>query len=77
MNEAGLVIDEMQWIQHQMDNAATVDEVLRTDSKIRIVSHFGQSHYFVCDKTGKVATIEWIGGQNGEAVSRPGWRYRR
>lgn len=56
-------IDEMQWIQYQLDNSASVDDVLQTNSRVRIVSHFGQSHYFVCDKTGKVATVEWIDGK--------------
>lgn len=56
-------IDEIQWLQYQFDNCATVDEVIQTDSKLRIVGFFGKSHYFVCDKNGKSATIEWINGK--------------
>lgn len=56
-------IDEIQWLQYQFDNCATVDEVIQTDSKIRIVGFFGKSHYYVCDKNGKSATIEWIDGK--------------
>jgi penicillin V acylase-like amidase (Ntn superfamily) len=56
-------IDEIQWLQYQFDNCATVDEVIQTDSKIRITGFFGKSHYFVCDKNGKSATIEWINGK--------------
>jgi penicillin V acylase-like amidase (Ntn superfamily) len=56
-------IDEIQWLQYQFDNCATVDEVLATDSKLRISGFFGQSHYFVCDAGGKAAVIEWIDGK--------------
>lgn len=56
-------IDEIQWLQYQFDNCATVDEVIQTDSILRIVGFFGKSHYFVCDKNGKAATIEWIDGK--------------
>jgi choloylglycine hydrolase len=55
-------IDEIQWLQYQFDNYATVDEVIQNDSKLRIVGFFGKSHYFVCDRNGKSATIEWING---------------
>jgi choloylglycine hydrolase len=57
------VLDEIQWLQYQFDNCATVDEVIQTDPKLRIVGFFGKSHYFVCDKNGKAATIEWIDGK--------------
>jgi choloylglycine hydrolase len=57
------VIDEVQWIQYQLDNCATVDEVLRTDGVLRIELFTGKSHYFVCDRSGKVAVVEWVGGE--------------
>lgn len=57
------VIDEVQWIQYQLDNCSTVDDVLRTEGVLRIELFTGKSHYFVCDRTGKVAVIEWIGGK--------------
>jgi penicillin V acylase-like amidase (Ntn superfamily) len=56
-------IDEIQWLQYQFDNCATVDEVIQTDSQLRIAGFFGKSHYFVCDKNGKAAAIEWIDGK--------------
>lgn len=56
-------IDEIQWLQYQFDNCATVDEVLAADSTLRISGFFGQSHYLVCDAGGKVAAIEWIDGK--------------
>jgi penicillin V acylase-like amidase (Ntn superfamily) len=56
-------VDEIQWLQYQFDNCATVDEVIQTDSKLRIHGFFGKSHYFVCDKSGKAAAIEWIDGK--------------
>lgn len=56
-------IDETQWLQYQFDNCATVDEVIQTDSILRIVGFYGKSHYFVCDRNGKSAAIEWIDGK--------------
>lgn len=61
--DARPAIDEIQWLQYQFDNCATVEEVLATDSKLRISGFFGKSHYFVCDATGKAAIFEWIDGK--------------
>lgn len=51
------------WIQYQLDNFATVDEVIKN---IHIINQQGWSwHYFVSDKSGCVAIIEYL---NGEVV---------
>ncbi|MFZ0035581.1 MAG: linear amide C-N hydrolase [Sedimentisphaerales bacterium] len=59
-------VTELQWIQYQLDNCATVDEVIATDKKIRIAQEHSKIHYMVCDKAGSVATIDFI---NGKMVS--------
>src|SRR4029078_10550574 len=51
-------IGVLQWIQYQLDNSTTIDEVIATDKKLRI-SATGTTplHYLVADAYGKVATI--------------------
>jgi choloylglycine hydrolase len=57
-------LTELQWIQYQLDNSATVDEVLRTDQVIRISNaSIATLHFLVADETGNVAVIEFINGQ--------------
>jgi predicted choloylglycine hydrolase len=53
----------LQWIQYQLDNAATVEEVIASDKKIRVFSTGTPQHYLVADKKGAVATIEFINGK--------------
>lgn len=54
----------LQWIQYQLDNCNTIDEVIATDKKLRIAS-VGTSplHYLVADAKGNAATIEFIDGK--------------
>jgi penicillin V acylase-like amidase (Ntn superfamily) len=58
-------IQELQWIQYQLDNAATVDQVIASNSEIRISRPQAASklHYLVCDRSGNAATIEFIEGR--------------
>lgn len=57
------VIDEIQWIQYQLDNSSSVDEVIKTNPKLRIQKYFGESHYFVYDKSGNAAAIDFLNGE--------------
>lgn len=61
--DARPVIDEIQWIQYQLDNCATVDEVLATHGKIRIVPFYWHSHYFIYDRQGEAASIRFTDGE--------------
>jgi penicillin V acylase-like amidase (Ntn superfamily) len=56
-------IAQPQWIQYQLDNCATVDEVIASDAKIRI--DFGEyhSHFLVADSTGACVSMEWLNGK--------------
>lgn len=57
-------IDNLQWVQYQLDNFDTVEEVIGSDSLVRIMSGGGATiHYLVSDRTGKCASIEFIGGR--------------
>jgi choloylglycine hydrolase len=52
----------LEWIQYQLDTAATVDDVLASDRKIRIGGG-APLHYLVADATGRAATIEFLHGK--------------
>jgi penicillin V acylase-like amidase (Ntn superfamily) len=58
------------WLQYQLDNCATVAEVLASDTVVRIADTV--DHYLVCDRTRSCATIEFLGGEmvahSGEAL---------
>ena len=55
---------ELQWIQYQLDNCGTVDELIATDNKVRITSKgTAPLHFLVADATGNVATIEFLEGK--------------
>ncbi|MFH0735853.1 MAG: linear amide C-N hydrolase [bacterium] len=56
-------VNTLQWIQYQLDNCSTIDEVIATDKIIRIDKDEYHSHFFVCDSFGNCATIEWINGK--------------
>jgi penicillin V acylase-like amidase (Ntn superfamily) len=53
----------LQWIQYQLDNSATVKDVLLSDRLVRIAfSGAAKIHFLVADATGDVATIEFLAG---------------
>jgi choloylglycine hydrolase len=56
-------VTELQWIQYQLDNCASVDEVIATDKKIRVAQEHSKIHYIICDKVGNVATIDFVNGK--------------
>lgn len=53
-------LNELQWIQYQLDNFATVKDVLADVDKRRISALFADVHYMVCDTT-ECAVVEFIG----------------
>jgi choloylglycine hydrolase len=54
----------LQWIQYQLDNCSTIEEIIATDKKLRI-SATGTTplHYLVADANGKAAAIEFLNGK--------------
>jgi penicillin V acylase-like amidase (Ntn superfamily) len=54
----------LQWIQYQLDNCSSVEEVIASDKKLRISSKDNAPlHYLVADAKGNVATIEFFDGK--------------
>ena len=56
-------IGVLQWIQFQLDNCSSIEEVVATDKLLRITSIGTPLHYLVADATGKAVTIEWLEGK--------------
>jgi penicillin V acylase-like amidase (Ntn superfamily) len=55
-------IQVCQWIQYQLDNCSTIEEVIKTDNFLRIVDKISFLHFLICDRYGKVAAIEFLNG---------------
>ena len=57
-------ITACQWIQYQLDNFSTVEEVITGDSQLRISpSDPMPYHFLICDSRENCATLEFIGGK--------------
>lgn len=65
-------IDNLEWIQYQLDTAATVEEVIKNSENVRIDARV-PLHYLVGDRSGNSTTIEFLGGKlvahTGEKLS--------
>jgi choloylglycine hydrolase len=57
------IVGELQWVQYQLDNFASVAEVIASDSLLRIAPGGAPLHYLVCDRAGDAATIEFLEGR--------------
>jgi penicillin V acylase-like amidase (Ntn superfamily) len=57
------IVNELQWIQYQLDNCATIEEVIQTDALLRIGQTHEILHYLICDAEGNSAVIEFISGK--------------
>jgi penicillin V acylase-like amidase (Ntn superfamily) len=56
-------VGELSWVQYQLDNCATVQEVIQTDQVIRISQDSSPLHFLVCDASGDAAAIEFLDGR--------------
>lgn len=55
-------VDVLAWVQYQLDNFATVGEVVEHGDRLRIASQV-KLHYLVADRDGRAAAIEFLGGK--------------
>ena len=62
------VLGSLEWIQYQLDNAATVQEVIQRANEVRIRSHVG-IHFLIADGKGEAASVEFL---NGKLVQHSG-----
>ena len=57
-------LSELQWIQYQLDNSTSVEDVIDSDSLVRIsFTSMTPLHFLVSDTEGNIATIEYIDGK--------------
>jgi penicillin V acylase-like amidase (Ntn superfamily) len=56
-------VSELQWIQYQLDNCVSVEEVISTDTLLRISSSATPLHFLIADSGGNAAVIEFINGK--------------
>jgi penicillin V acylase-like amidase (Ntn superfamily) len=55
-------IGELPWMQYQLDNCATVEEVIQTEASVRISTGSTPLHFLVADRAGDAAVIEFLSG---------------
>ena len=56
-------ISELEWIQFQLDNYTSVEEVVENINNLTIQPTKATVHYFVADKDGKSAVIDFVNGK--------------
>ncbi|HJZ88160.1 MAG TPA: hypothetical protein VKN99_23460 [Polyangia bacterium] len=56
-------LDGLQWIQYQLDNYATVPEMVAHADEVRVAPTYGRIHYLACDRSGACAAFEYVGGR--------------
>jgi penicillin V acylase-like amidase (Ntn superfamily) len=61
--DARPALNELQWIQYQLDRFASVSEVLAHLPEVRIAPVYAKVHYFVCDASAACAVIEHLHGK--------------
>lgn len=61
-------LNEIQWIQYQLDCFSSVEEVLTNLHEVSIEKSFFNLHYALCDSQHKVAFIDFIDGEARASV---------
>lgn len=57
-------LEELQWIQYQLDVSGTVEDVIKSDARVRITPNSqAPIHFSVSDAEGNFATVEYINGK--------------
>lgn len=56
-------VNELQWIQYQLDNSSNLEEVIANDKIIRLSKINQELHFLVADKNGNIAVIEFVKGK--------------
>jgi choloylglycine hydrolase len=68
-SRAGATLTENLWLQYQLDNYETIDEVVRHAGDLGIKTLSASLHWFICDRSRACAVIEFL---NGQAVVHAG-----
>jgi penicillin V acylase-like amidase (Ntn superfamily) len=57
------VVPDLQWVQYELDNYATVAEVVEHATDVRVDSATARVHYLICDRTAACAAVEFLDGK--------------
>ncbi len=61
--DARFGLSELQWLQYQLDMHETVEQVIQSDTEVRITRRNSVPlHFLACDRSGHAAVIEFLGG---------------
>lgn len=70
-----VVVGETEWIQYQLDNSATLAEVIENNKKVQILPVGVPVHYMICDSKGNIGIVEFLNGElvitQGESITIP------
>ncbi|MBF0362853.1 MAG: linear amide C-N hydrolase [Oligoflexia bacterium] len=61
--ERGESINELQWIQYQLDNFSSVAQMIEKSKKLNILPMYGKDgkvHFLACDRSRACATFEYL-----------------
>jgi hypothetical protein len=61
--DARPTVNELQWIQYQLDNFGTVAEMIAAADQLRVSLVHGKVHYLACDRAAACAAFEHVGGK--------------
>ena len=56
-------LNELQWIQYQLDNFGSVAEMTASAPGLRVSPVYARVHYLACDRSGACSAFEHIGGK--------------
>lgn len=56
-------VNPLEWIQYQLDNFESVEQVVSSASSLRVSSSIAKVHYLVGDRKGATAAVEFLGGK--------------
>jgi len=56
-------VNELQWIQYQLDNHRTLGEVVRSARSLDVAPLHARVHYLVCDRSGQCGAFEYLRGK--------------
>jgi choloylglycine hydrolase len=61
--DARPALNELQWIQYQLDSFGSVAEMTAAAPGLRVSPVYANVHYLACDKGAQCAAFEWLGGK--------------
>lgn len=64
IGEAKNYVNELEWIQYQLDNYSSINQVIDNLNNIKIYPIKGKVHYILADRTGESVIIEYLNGKS-------------